>query len=202
MFKQNHDTMLRSLSFLLLLVISATVFQACDTLLGRGHNHIDAFGYELVQDGHVILAAMPAAGFDFNPSGQWDAYFEVIEGTERFVLSDAVLDEDGFSISPITIHFLDDRGQRIEVEEFRDFGGKGEHRLAWNGSASSPFQLPNSNVRISRYANDTWKVRFEVTALPEEGFAGPAGLQLELWHVDHSDYTAPVLDVYVMAAER
>lgn len=194
--------MLRSLSFLLLLVASAFVFQACDTLLGRGHDHIDAFGYELVQDGQVILAARPGGGFDFNPSGQWDAYFHMVEGTERFVLSEQVLDEAGFSLSPITVHFLDDDGQRIEIEEFRDFGGDGEHRIAWNGTVSSPFQLPGSNVRISRYSNDTWKIRFEVTALPEEGIAGPAGLQLELWHVDHSDYTAPVLNVYVMAAER
>ena len=192
----------RSISLLLILVLSASVFQACDTLLGRGHDHIDAFGYELVQDGRVILAARPGTGFDFNPSGQWAAYFHVIEGTERFVLSEDVLDDAGFSRSPITVHFLDDKGQRIEIEEYREYGGKGEHRMAWNGTVNSPFQLPNSNVRISRSNNETWNIRFEVTSLPEEGVAEPAGLQLELWHIDHADYTAPVLDVYVMAVEQ
>ena len=226
----------------------AVIAASCDTLLGDDdeEEHIDAFGYELVQDGEVILRLDPSeehddhddenghdhgvildededeSPFTHNPHGHHDDFYP--EHHDQFMLSAAVVHEDGYT-DPITVHFLDDEGHRIELEDYEGDGGEGEHQLGWHGSADDELELPhleNHHVKVKKYHDYTWQFRFytdeelddpyqheddghsrgSIANGDDDDHEYPHGdLQLELWHIDHADFVAPDLKVYVMKGE-
>lgn len=181
--------MRRTVFSFILLVGTAFLFTSCD-LFGEDEDHVDAFGYELEQNGEILVSFDGGAG-EFELNENTDFYHD-----GEFTIGSQVLSEDGYT-DPVTIHFLDENMQRLEVGQFEEDGGEDEWLLGWNDTDADRLDL--GGVELVKEENQTWQFRFFTE---ERGNTNPqhAGtpVAFEIWHIDHPDFTASELDLYVL----
>lgn len=182
---------IRQNAFLLLVLISIVGFTTIScNLFGGGGGHIDAFGYELEVNGEVIAI--------YDASGQ--GTFTIPQGTHfnyngMFAIGSEVLNEDGYS-DIVTIYFWDREGNRQEIDNFMDDGGDGEFTLGWNNTDGQ--QLDLGILKLEKNQNETWQFRFFTDQRGNTAPESAGNVVIEIWHIDHSDFTAEPLSIYVL----
>ncbi|MDI6402293.1 hypothetical protein QLX67_09815 [Balneolaceae bacterium ANBcel3] len=161
----------------------------------EGWDHAPAVGFELEMEGEVLLSYF-LRQYEFNPSGFFEDYVMLDDGIQvggMLVLKSKHLDSETMHTPYITIHYLDEDRNRIQIPSLY-LNGKRNPEGEWNldfeffepGSRSvrlSPEERPFGVIYDK--TEDTWSFSIEAHK------NGRADLRINLFHLDHSDM-API----------
>lgn len=172
---------------LILIIPLILVLGSCG--LFSSSDHIDAYGYEL-EVGGVVIALYDAGPGTFTiPAGTGFDY----DG--KLAIGSQVLNDEGYT-NVITIHFWDRDGNRQEIDKFEEDGGDGDFLLGWNDQIGRLLNL--GPLKFEKLENETWKFRIHTEERGNTAPENAGSVVFEIWHIDHSDFTALPLELYVL----
>ncbi len=192
--------------FLIATLVVTLSLQGCEDnpVDSGGWDHVPAVGYEIEMNGKVLVSYF-LREFQFDPSGALEDY--VVHDPDihvgiffvggKIVFQDHHLDAQTGKSAELSIYFLDENRQRLQIPEFYVDGQRNPE-----GEWSLEFQyfLPRSREQqfdpkdrpyevVYDKTKETWK--FHLRGLS----SGEAGLRINLFHLDHYDMTSIPLPI-------
>ncbi|MDI6402242.1 hypothetical protein QLX67_09560 [Balneolaceae bacterium ANBcel3] len=191
---------------LLAVLMLSFVLQGCENnpVGSEGWDHVPAVGYELEMDGKVLVSYFMRE-FTFDPSGELGDYVllddEIYSGS--FFVGGLVrfqehhLDPESGKTPKLTIFFLDEHRQRLDIPEYYKNGARNpdaEWKLEFQSfhprcreQQFKPEERPFDVLYDATH--ETWNFRLQKRS------QGEAGIRINLFHLDHYDMTSIPLPV-------
>lgn len=186
---------IRAVAVIAAICVIPLLFSGCtdNPVDSEGWDHVPAVGYELEMEGDVLVSYF-LRQYEFNPSGAFDDNVVINEDIVvggKLVFANEQLEPETLLTPEITIHYLDENRNRIDIPQFY-LDGERNPEGEWNLEFDY-FEPGSRNVRLDPEdrpyeviydkTEESWKFRLKAR------HHGRADLRIILFHLDHSDMT-------------
>ncbi len=185
------------IAFFIILSFSVLVLSSCEDNPASpefDEDHADAFGFELLMDGEVLVHYL-FREYTLDPDGHFTDFVE----DDRLVFDTSVI--GGNVTNNITKRYLDEEGEPFTLPEYEQErnGLFGEWYITFrffNPGTSTDIPIEERPLsEIYDRFEDTWVFAFDLS------HSGEVDLRLDLFHIDHEDLTPRPLRIEVRANE-